>query len=194
MDRHDVVVIGGSIAGASLATVLARHHFDVLVLERQHVFGDQAASGHLAPWGVREAAQLDLLGELLGTPSAQVIRRLAVADGETGWDDAERSAIDLTSLLPGVPGGLGIAHPDISDVLLRASTAAGAAVLRGVHDIEVTPGDEPGGDRAVGARVTRARPRPPPGPPPARRAGRAGGSGRSAGRARRRRRQARRPV
>jgi len=156
MDRHDVVVIGGSIAGASLATVLARHHFDVLVLERQHVFGDQAASGHLAPWGVREAAQLDLLGELLGTPSAQVIRRLAVADGETGWDDAERSAIDLTSLLPGVPGGLGIAHPDISDVLLRASTAAGAAVLRGVHDIEVTPGDEPG-DAGGGQRLPTVR-------------------------------------
>src|SRR4051794_18079077 len=144
MDRHDVVVIGGSIAGASLATVLARHHFDVLVLERQHVFGDQAASGHLAPWGVREAARLDLLDELLGTPSAHVIQRLAVADDETGWDDAARSAIDLTSLLPGVPGGLGIAHPDISDVLLRASTAAGAAVLRGVHDIEVTPGDGTG--------------------------------------------------
>src|SRR5262245_43625373 len=120
MDRHDVVVIGGSIAGASLATVLASHHFDVLVLERQQVFGDQAASGHLPPWGVREAAALNLLGDLGRAPSAQVLRRLAVCDGETGWDDAERSAIDLTSLLPGAPGGLAIAHPDISDVLLRA--------------------------------------------------------------------------
>lgn len=150
MDRHDVVVIGGSIAGASLATVLAGHRLDVLVLERQQVFGDQAASGHVAPWGVRIAAELDLLDELLRAPSAQVIRRLAVADGETDWDDAVRSAVDLGAVLPGVPGALGIAHPDISDVLLRASTAAGAAVLRGVHDIEVTPGDGGGSGEGDG--------------------------------------------
>jgi 2-polyprenyl-6-methoxyphenol hydroxylase-like FAD-dependent oxidoreductase len=141
MDRHDVVVVGGSIAGASLATVLAGHDYDVLVLERQAVFGDQATSGHLPPWGVREANGLGLLDALLRAPSAQVIERLAVCDGDTGWDEVHRSAIDLRSALPGTPGGLAIAHPEMSDVLLRASTAAGAAVLRGVHDIEITPGD-----------------------------------------------------
>ena len=141
MDRHDVVVVGGSIAGASLATVLAGHRYDVLVLERQQVFGDQPTSGHLPPWGVRQAAALGLLDQLLGAPSALIFERLAVCDGETSWDDAERSATDLASLLAGTPGGLGIAHPEVSDVLLRASTAAGAAVLRGVHDIEITAGD-----------------------------------------------------
>ena len=55
-----------------------------------------------------------------------------------------------------MPGGLGIAHPDISDVLLRASTAAGAAVLRGVHDIEVTPGDGTG-DAGVGQGLPTVR-------------------------------------
>lgn len=34
-ESRDVVIVGAGIAGAALATVLARHGLDVLVLERQ---------------------------------------------------------------------------------------------------------------------------------------------------------------
>ena len=39
----DVVVVGGGIAGSSLATVLARDGYQVVVLERQTTYRDKEA-------------------------------------------------------------------------------------------------------------------------------------------------------
>jgi flavin-dependent dehydrogenase len=56
----DVVVVGGGIAGSSLATVLARDGYQVVVLERQTTYPDKVRGEWMACWGVAELLRLGL--------------------------------------------------------------------------------------------------------------------------------------
>ena len=62
----DVVIIGGGIAGASLALVLARTGMSVTLVERETAFRDRIRGDSLFPWGAALAQDLgihDLLTE-----------------------------------------------------------------------------------------------------------------------------------
>src|SRR5215470_8179289 len=59
-DNPDVAIVGGGIAGASLAIVLARAGRQVLVLERQREYRDRVRGEYMANWGVIEARELGL--------------------------------------------------------------------------------------------------------------------------------------
>src|SRR5947209_8568379 len=61
----DVVVVGGGIAGSSLATVLARDRYQVVVLERQTTYRDKVRGEWMACWGVAELLRLGLEKALL---------------------------------------------------------------------------------------------------------------------------------
>ncbi len=61
----DVVVVGGGIAGSSLATVMARDGYQVVVLERQSAYRDKVRGEVLLCWGVAELLRLDLEKPLL---------------------------------------------------------------------------------------------------------------------------------
>ena len=50
----DVAIVGGGIAGAALATVLARDGYEVLLLERQTSYRDKVRGEFLSCWGVAE--------------------------------------------------------------------------------------------------------------------------------------------
>ena len=67
----DAIVIGGGIAGSSLAAVLARAGLDVALLERTGEFEDRVRGEALAPWGVAEARRLGLIETLLETANAR---------------------------------------------------------------------------------------------------------------------------
>jgi flavin-dependent dehydrogenase len=56
----DVAIVGGGIAGASLAIVLARAGLHVLVVERQGEYRDRVRGEYMANWGVLEARELGL--------------------------------------------------------------------------------------------------------------------------------------
>jgi choline dehydrogenase-like flavoprotein len=56
----DLLVVGGGLAGASLATVLAREGASVLVVERERVYRDRVRGEVIAPWGCAEAKRLGL--------------------------------------------------------------------------------------------------------------------------------------
>lgn len=56
----DVVVVGGGLAGSSLAGILARAGFGVAVIEREAQFRDRVRGEFTWPWGVSEARRAGL--------------------------------------------------------------------------------------------------------------------------------------
>ena len=64
---YDIVTIGGGIAAASLAKVMAEKGFRVLVLEREKEFRDRVRGEALLPWGVGEARELCIYDLLKNT-------------------------------------------------------------------------------------------------------------------------------
>jgi 2-polyprenyl-6-methoxyphenol hydroxylase-like FAD-dependent oxidoreductase len=138
----DVSIVGGGIAGAALATVLAREGYEVLLLERQTIYRDKVRGEFLSCWGVAEMLALDLEKPFLDA-GGHYVRRFVPYDEVIEPGLAEANAVPLNRLLPGVPGCLDVGHPQACETLARAATDAGATVLRGVGDVEVVPGEPP---------------------------------------------------
>jgi 2-polyprenyl-6-methoxyphenol hydroxylase-like FAD-dependent oxidoreductase len=138
----DVAIVGGGIAGAALATVLAREGYEVLLLERQTSYRDKVRGEFLSCWGVAEMLALDLEKPFLDA-GGHYIRRFVPYDEVIEPGLAEANAVPLNRLLPGVPGCLDVGHPQACETLARAATEAGATVLRGVGDVDVAPGEPP---------------------------------------------------
>jgi 2-polyprenyl-6-methoxyphenol hydroxylase-like FAD-dependent oxidoreductase len=138
----DVAIVGGGIAGAALATVLARDGYEVLLLERQTSYRDKVRGEFLSCWGVAEMLGLDLEKPLLDA-GGHYVRRFVPYDEVIDPVTAEANAAPLDRLLPGVPGCLDIGHPQACEGLAGAAIQAGATVLRGVGDVEVVPGNPP---------------------------------------------------
>jgi 2-polyprenyl-6-methoxyphenol hydroxylase-like FAD-dependent oxidoreductase len=138
----DVVVVGGGIAGSSLATVLARDGYQVVVLERQTVYRDKVRGEVMCCWGVAEVLRLGLEEPLLDAGGCYVTRGVFY-DEVTEPAQAESDAVPLDQMVPGVPGALDVGHPEACEALTQAATAAGATAVRGVGDVEIEPGDAP---------------------------------------------------
>ena len=138
----DVAIVGGGIAGAALATVLARDGYDVLLLERQASYRDKVRGEFLSCWGVAEMLALDLEKPLVDA-GGHYITRAVMYDELVDPETAEANAAPLDRLLPGVPGCLDIGHPQACEGLAGAAAEAGVTVVRGVGDVEVVPGEPP---------------------------------------------------
>lgn len=143
MDRVDVVVIGGGIAGGAVAARLAAHGRDVLVLEREPVYRDVVRGEGLVNWGYEQAVDMGLGDVVLDTADASPITRLINYDETVPIEVAQRHATDLSAALPGTPGIIGVGHPDLRESLATAALKAGATVLRGVRGATVAPGEQP---------------------------------------------------
>lgn len=130
----DVVIIGGGVAGASLATVLARGGLDVLVLERDLEYRDRNKGEAIVPWGWAEAARMDIDDVL------------AAGDVTPEWRNTMPDGSSLTlpagALLPGVPGVCSIGHVVFRTELAAAAVAAGADVRFGATSIELERNDD----------------------------------------------------
>jgi 2-polyprenyl-6-methoxyphenol hydroxylase-like FAD-dependent oxidoreductase len=140
--RYDLVLAGGGIGGGALATVLARAGLSVLVLEKTAVDPDLVRGEWIAPWGVVEAQRLGLYETLLAAGGHHLSRHISTGEG-IDPDEALARALDLTNLLPGIPGPLCIRHPIACQALTAAAAAAGATVEREARVLEVAGGAEP---------------------------------------------------
>jgi 2-polyprenyl-6-methoxyphenol hydroxylase-like FAD-dependent oxidoreductase len=140
--RVDVVVVGAGVAGGALATALSRHGISVLLLEKSRVHQDRVRGEFLVPWGIDEARKLGVSDILMAAGGHYT--RHSVPYGEGITPEAARTRIlDISKMVPDAPGAMNLGHPRLCQALDDAAQAAGAALLRGVEDIKVTPGLPP---------------------------------------------------
>jgi len=131
----DVVIVGGGIAGSSLAYALASAGRSVTVLESSIAYRDRVRGESMMPWGVKEARSLGVEQILLdaGAHVAPAWRQYF-----EGVD--EPATIPMSMMIEGIPGSLNIRHPDACQALVDAAADAGATVVRGVHDVRLSAG------------------------------------------------------
>lgn len=126
---YDVLIVGGGMAGASLAGVLARAGLGVLVVEREATFRDRVRGEFTWPWGFGEA-QLLGLDAVLASVDAIPLSATHVYAQHT-----------LTTVEPiPAPGMLGFSHPQLQEALVQWAAAGGATTLRPAKAIGMTRG------------------------------------------------------
>jgi menaquinone-9 beta-reductase len=138
----DIVVVGGGIAGATIALVLARAGLTVTVLEQQLLYRDRVRGEYMQPWGVAEAQHLGI-SEILVKAGGFFVRRIIPYDEIHSPHAAEAMARTLGELVPGVPGAMCVSHPAACLALSQAAETAGAKIIRGIGRPTLMPGSEP---------------------------------------------------
>jgi 2-polyprenyl-6-methoxyphenol hydroxylase-like FAD-dependent oxidoreductase len=139
----EVIVVGGGIAGCALAARLAEAGIAVTVLERERVYRDIVRGEALVPWGFQEATELGLAEVILGTDGVSVMTRMVPYDESLTVEQAQRRSRDLSGVVPGAPGVVGVGHPELREALVTAAAKAGARIVRGVRRTSVQGGDHP---------------------------------------------------
>jgi 2-polyprenyl-6-methoxyphenol hydroxylase-like FAD-dependent oxidoreductase len=142
MNEYDVVVVGGRVAGASTALLLALEGLRVAVVEREEVGRDTVSTHALMRAGVLQLARWGLLDQVreAGTPR--------IGHTMFGYPDGKRVTVSLRSSR-GVDGLYAPRRTVLDRILIEAAEAAGAHVLRR-NAVRLVPGP---GDR-VGGVVT----------------------------------------
>ncbi len=136
-DVSDVAIVGGGIAGSSLAYALASHGLRVTVLESSVEYRDRVRGETVMPWGVREARNLGVEQILLDAGAHVAPAWMQYIEGLD-----EPVTVPMSMMVEGIPGTLNMRHPDACQALIDAAAAAGATVVRGVHDVKLTAGPE----------------------------------------------------
>ena len=154
----DVLIVGGGVAGSSLAAVLARAGLGVVVVEREQRFRDRVRGEAIHPWGMREVDRLGL----------RPVLEAAGGNPLPHWQSyAGRVPQEPFSWAERTPDGhteLGVYHPAHQQALLDHAAASGARVLRPAKvvgfrhgaqpEVDVTTEDTTG---ATGTTTIRAR-------------------------------------
>ena len=134
----DVAIVGGGIAGASLAYALAREGLGVTVLEATTEYADRVRGESMQCWGVVEARELGVEQVLLDAGA-----HISATWNQYMQGSQEPAPIPMNMLVPGVGGTLNLRHPDACQALIDAAAGAGATVVRGASHIELGDGDTP---------------------------------------------------
>jgi menaquinone-9 beta-reductase len=156
-NNPEVVVVGAGIAGASIATVLARAGIQVLLLERQREYRDRVRGEFMALWGVLEARALGL-EEVIRSTKAVDMRYSVKFDELVGPAAGEQPRNDWSTIFPDVQGPLGASHPRTCQALAEEAVRSGTELVRGVADVQVRPGRRPSITFGNGTKTT-LRPR-----------------------------------
>lgn len=142
MSQHDLIVVGGGLAGSALAAVMARAGRDVLLLEKSTVYEDRVRGEWIAPWGVTEVKRVGLYDTLMGAGGHHLTSHVTY-DETLSPDQAEAHAIDLGIFAEGIAGPLCLRHPVHCQTLFDKAGAEGARTLRGVEVKTVDLGASP---------------------------------------------------
>jgi 2-polyprenyl-6-methoxyphenol hydroxylase-like FAD-dependent oxidoreductase len=139
---HDLVIVGGGIAGSAMGAIMARAGRKVLVLEAQAAYEDRVRGEWIAPWGVVETRRVGLYDTLMAAGGHHLKRHITY-DESVAPETAEAATMPLDAILPGVPGPLCIRHPVHCEVLFNEAARAGAQTLRPVNVTKIVAGRDP---------------------------------------------------
>jgi 2-polyprenyl-6-methoxyphenol hydroxylase-like FAD-dependent oxidoreductase len=142
MEKYDLIVIGGGIAGSALAITMARAGKRVLVLEQSTVFEDRVRGEWISPWGVKETQRIGVYDLLVKAGGHHIVKHITY-DEMRAAEISEQRALPLGMFAEGVPGPLAIGHPHHCQTLFDEAGRAGAVTLRGVREIEIVVGKNP---------------------------------------------------
>ncbi len=132
---YDAIIVGGGLAGSSLADQLARDGHNVLVLERETRFKDRVRGENMLPWGVAAARRLGIYDDIVAAGGNPAPNWMMYVMGSPA------PPRDLRHTTPGGDTMLSVYHPDMQEALMARAIGAGARVARGatVLDIESGP-------------------------------------------------------
>ena len=140
---YDVVIVGGGIGGGALGAMLARGGKSVLVLEKSVEYQDKVRGEWIAPWGVIEARRAGIYDCLIEAGGHHLKMHVSAGDEFESPEVALAESLDMTALLPGVPGPLCVRHIVACQALVDEAAKHGATVLRGVQGATFEPGSSP---------------------------------------------------
>lgn len=136
-EQYDLIVVGGGIAGSSLAGRVASTGARVLVLERETQFRDRVRGEWVAPWGVLELERLGILELLRERADAHELTHQS-----TGVYRIARPTDLVERYHPSRPA-VTFFHPTAQEVLIEWAADQGAEVIRGARVTSVGGGESP---------------------------------------------------
>ena len=86
----DVVVVGGGIAGCTLAIRLANAGIAVRVLEREQTYRDIVRGEAMVPWGFREAVEVGVAETIMQADGVSVMTKMVPYDEGLSVEEARR--------------------------------------------------------------------------------------------------------
>jgi 2-polyprenyl-6-methoxyphenol hydroxylase-like FAD-dependent oxidoreductase len=133
----DVIVVGGGMAGGSMAGVLARAGLGVLVVEKEPRFRDRVRGEATLPWGVAAALRVGL-GEMLEAGGRRDLPLLQV------YEDRRVASSDpwAAESVDGLPQ-ISFLHPSMQEAAFAWAAAGGATALRPAKAVRFEAGVHP---------------------------------------------------
>lgn len=137
-NTYDIITVGGGLAGAVLALVMAKHGAKVLVLERETQFKDRVRGEQVTCWGVGEARELGIYDILQHSGCGQEVRWWQTIVGGAAFERR-----DCLATTPQQAPQFVFYHPTMQEVLLAVAVEAGAEVRRDATVRDVRSGAIP---------------------------------------------------
>jgi 2-polyprenyl-6-methoxyphenol hydroxylase-like FAD-dependent oxidoreductase len=122
--KADLVIVGGGLAGSTVAAILATKGYDVVVLERETAFKDRVRGENMLPWGVAAARRLGVLDRLIAHGGHRVPYFNMYVMGEM----TDHRPLEQTT--PGGDTSLNMYHPDLQEALFAEAEKSGATMRR----------------------------------------------------------------
>ncbi|MEE8337959.1 MAG: NAD(P)/FAD-dependent oxidoreductase [Dehalococcoidia bacterium] len=133
---YDLIVVGGGIAGSTLAGRVAAAGRRVLVLERERAFRDRVRGEWVPPWGVVELEKLGIIETLRERADAHDLPL-----HHSGVYQLAEHPRDIVKTTSQTRAALTFFHPNAQEALLTWAAEEGAEVIRGARVRRVAQGE-----------------------------------------------------